>query len=110
MDVAEDGGGILLQEEVRRVLSDGVWVAVEFFGIPRLRAGRAELAVKAATVRDALAAVAEACPLLRDVAAPGGRVPPHYLLSFDGQRFVTDPDQPLAAGARLLILSADAGG
>jgi molybdopterin synthase sulfur carrier subunit len=91
-------------------VSEAVQVTVEFYGVPRLRAGRAELAVEAATLRDALAAVVTACPRLGDLVAAGGQVPGHYLLSLDGQRFVTDPDQPLTAGARLLVLSADAGG
>jgi hypothetical protein len=32
------------------------------------------------------------------------------LLSLDGERFVTDLAEPLPPGARLLLLSADAGG
>jgi hypothetical protein len=85
-------------------------VTVEFYGVPRLRAGRGELAVTAATVADALAAVAAACPGLADIRQPDGRLSTHYLLSLDGQRFATDPAQPLRAGDRLLLLSADAGG
>jgi hypothetical protein len=85
-------------------------VTVEFYGVPRLRAGRGELAVTAATVGDALAAVAAACPGLAGVRQPDGRLPPHYLLSLDGERFVTDLAQPLRPGDRLLLLSADAGG
>jgi molybdopterin converting factor small subunit len=85
-------------------------VTVEFYGVPRLRAGRGELAVAAATVADALAAVAVACPGLADVRRPDGRLAPHYLLSLDGTRFVTDLGEALRAGDRLLLLSADAGG
>ena len=85
-------------------------VTVEFFGVPRLRAGRAELPVAACTVRDLLAAVEGACPRLAGLRAPSGRPAPHYLLSLDGRRFLTDPDEPLPPGARVLLLSADAGG
>ena len=33
-----------------------------------------------------------------------------YLLSLDGERFLTDLDEALPMEARLLLLSADAGG
>jgi hypothetical protein len=85
-------------------------VTVEFYGVPRLRAGRGELTVTATTVADVLAAVALACPGLAGLRRPDGRLAPHYLLSLDGERFVTDPAQPLRPGDRLLLLSADAGG
>jgi hypothetical protein len=84
-------------------------VTVEFYGIPRQRAGRAELAVPAGTVADLLAAVEQACPGLAGLAR-NGRVTPHYLLSLDGRRFLTDLGQVVAPGERVLLLSADAGG
>jgi sulfur-carrier protein len=84
-------------------------VLVEFFGIPRQRAGRAELAVPAGTVADLLAAVERACPGLAGLARDG-RVCPHYLLSLDGRRFLTDLRQAVEPGERVLLLSADAGG
>jgi molybdopterin converting factor small subunit len=83
-------------------------VRVEFYGLARLRAGRAELVVGAATVRDALAAAQAACPgliVLRDTG-----LSPEFLVSVGGTRFTTDLDQPLADGDSLLILGADAGG
>jgi hypothetical protein len=85
-------------------------VTIEFYGIPRQRAGRAELGVTAATVADALAAVAAACPGLRALRTTDGRLAPHYLLSLDGERFLTEPGESLPPGSRLLLLSADAGG
>ena len=85
-------------------------VTVEFFGVPRLRAGRPEITVAAATAGDALAVVVETCPALAGLRRPDGRLAPQYLLSLDGERFVTDLSQPLRAGDRLLLLSADAGG
>jgi hypothetical protein len=84
-------------------------VTVEFYGIPRQRAGRAELAVAAGTLAEVLAAMERACPGLAGL-VQNGRVSPHYLLSLDGRRFVTDLRQRLEAGERLLVLSADAGG
>jgi molybdopterin converting factor small subunit len=87
-----------------------VTVTVEFFGVPRARAGCADVTVSAATVAEALAAVAAACPQLADVVRPDGRLAPHYLLSRDGERFVSGLAEPLRDGERLLLLSADAGG
>jgi len=90
--------------------AERVVVTVEFFGVPRARAGRAELTVSAATVAAALAAVAAACPQLADVVRPDGRLAPHYLLSRNGERFVSGLGEALRDGERLLLLSADAGG
>jgi molybdopterin converting factor small subunit len=84
-------------------------VTVEFFGIPRQRAGRAELQVAAGTVAELLAAIVQACPGLAGLVRQG-RLSPHYLLSLDGREFVSDPAIVLRPGDRLLLLSADAGG
>jgi molybdopterin converting factor small subunit len=85
-------------------------VTVEFFGIPRQRAGRAEMAAPAGTVAAVLADVRRACPGLAHLVQADGRLAPHYLLSLDGRRFVTDLQEVLRPGDRLLVLSADAGG
>jgi hypothetical protein len=85
-------------------------MTVEFYGIPRQRAGRAQLAVDADTAAAALAWVAVACPELGGLVSPDGRLARQYLLSVDGERFVADLAEPLPPGTRLLLLSADAGG
>jgi hypothetical protein len=85
-------------------------VTVEFFGMPRARAGRREITAPAATVAEVLAAIQAACPALADIVGPNGRLRPQYLLSLDGTRFLINPAEQIAAGARLLLLSADAGG
>jgi hypothetical protein len=85
-------------------------VVVEFYGMARARAGRAELRLPAESPREALQAVTRACPVLSDVWAADGKLARHYLLSLDGERFLTDLDEPLPAGVRLLLLSAEAGG
>jgi molybdopterin converting factor small subunit len=82
-------------------------VRVEFYGLARLRAGVAETGVVAATVGEALDAVAESTGLR---AIPGDAVAREYLISLGGTRFTTDLDHPLADGDCLLILGADAGG
>jgi hypothetical protein len=85
-------------------------VIVEFFGVPRLRAERATLAVAPGTAAEVLAVVERACPGLAGLLRPDGRLAPHYLLSLDGRQFVTDLSLPLSPGTRVLLLSADAGG
>ena len=85
-------------------------VTVEFYGIPRQRAGRAELSVPAQTVAELLDGIERACPGLAGLRQPDGRLARHYLLSVEGRHFVTDVQQPLGAGDRVLLLSADAGG
>lgn len=84
-------------------------VIVEFYGMPRERAGLAEVTVHAATVGAALLEVERQCPGLRGLFA-AGRLTEHYRLSLDGREFLTNSGQRLPEGARLLLLSADAGG
>jgi molybdopterin converting factor small subunit len=85
-------------------------VTVEFYGIPRQRAGCSEVSVSARTVAELLDAVEAACPGLGRLRRADGRLAPHYLLSLEGRAFLADPGQELPAGERFLLLSADAGG
>jgi sulfur-carrier protein len=85
-------------------------ITIELYGIPRLRAGTGRVGVAAATVAEALAGLAAAAPGLAGSVLAGGRVPPEYRLSLNGDRFISDPGTPLADGDVLLLLSADAGG
>jgi hypothetical protein len=85
-------------------------VVVEFFAVPRLRAGRAELAVAPGPASAVLAEVVTRCPGLSDLLTSAGRLAPHYLLSLEGREFLRDLSRELPAGTRLLLLSADAGG
>lgn len=91
-------------------MTDAPLVTVEFFGIPRQRAGRSQLAVAAATVAETLELVRRACPGLTDIIRPDGRPASIYLFSVNGRSFVTDLSEPLSPGDHLLLLSADAGG
>lgn len=91
-------------------MSDDRPVTVEFFGIPRQRAGCAAAALPAGTVAELLAALEATFPGLRGLRRPDGRLAPHYLLSLDGGRFVTDPAESLRPGDKVLLLTADVGG
>jgi molybdopterin converting factor small subunit len=84
-------------------------IVIEFFAIPRARAGRAELRLSAGSVREALAGVMAHCPRLAGLLSPDGRLNPGYLVAL-GEAFVADLDAPLRPGDRLMLLSADAGG
>jgi molybdopterin converting factor small subunit len=85
-------------------------VTVEFFGVPRQKAGRTELKVRARTIGEALAAIEKNCPRMKGLTHEDGRLSPHYLISVNGGEFTADVGKKLDAGCRLLLLSADAGG
>jgi hypothetical protein len=85
-------------------------VTVEFYGIPRHRAGRAEVVVQATVMADLLAAVKRVCPGLADLTDQAGRLAPHYLLSIDGVDFTKDITRSVEPGMRIMLLTADAGG
>jgi hypothetical protein len=89
-------------------LSESSSVTVELFGIPRQRAGRVEMSVPPGTVREVLRALERDCRRLELL--ENGRLAPHYLLSINGEQFISDLDQILGPGTRLLLLSADVGG
>lgn len=85
-------------------------VIFELYGPARLRAGQAEIAVDALTVGEALHCLAAACPPLAGPVIQNGHLSRHYKLSLNGRLFVSDPEHPLAAADRLILLSAEAGG
>jgi molybdopterin converting factor small subunit len=78
---------------------------VEFFGVPRERAGVARLDVQADTLGQLLEALATRIPALGT-----DRLHPSFVASLNGDRFVSDPATPLGENDCVLILSADAGG
>ena len=82
---------------------------VEFFGVPRERAGLSELEVHAETLGGLLGALADSVPSLSEI-IQRDRLHPAFVANLNGDRFVTDPDTRLEAGDCVLILSADAGG
>jgi molybdopterin converting factor small subunit len=85
-------------------------IEIEFYGVPRLRAGTSRLRVEASSVGQALRELAHACPALEDSVLRDGRIQQAYKLSLNGERFVSDPQTPLTEGDILLLLSADVGG
>ena len=82
---------------------------VEFFGIPRERAGTAEFELQAETLGQLLNLLAVQFPSLREV-VQSGRLRSPFLASLNGDRFISDPATKLSESDSVLILSADAGG
>lgn len=85
------------------------WVEVEFYAVPRLWAGVSVCRVRAGSLTEILRAVVAQCPGLAPL-LPNDQPGPYVLVSLDGQRFLRDPNEPIPAGARLVVLSADVGG
>jgi molybdopterin converting factor small subunit len=82
---------------------------VELLGLPRERAGVAELDVEADTLGQLLGALAIRFPSLGTLIT-ADRLQPSIIANLNGDRFVSDPRTQLRAGDSVLILSADAGG
>jgi molybdopterin converting factor small subunit len=82
---------------------------VEFLGVPRERAGIAELDVQAESLGRLLETLAARMPELAELIAVD-RLHPSLAASLNGDRFISDPATPLGADDHVLILSADAGG
>lgn len=82
---------------------------VEFLGVPRERAGIAELDVEADNLGRLLATLAARMPGLAELIAVD-RLHPSLAASLNGDRFISDPATPLGDDDHVLILSADAGG
>jgi sulfur-carrier protein len=85
-------------------------VEIELFGIARQRAGVGRTTAQGATLGEVLASLAIRFPTLAETCFPQGRFTAGYLANINGDRFLTDPAEPIKPGDRLLILSADAGG
>ena len=82
---------------------------VEFLGVPRQRAGVAELVVEAGTLGQLLETLSNKLPSLSDLIV-GNRLHSSFVANLNGDEFISDPGTPLRADDYVLILSADAGG
>lgn len=85
-------------------------VLVELYGIPRQRAGLAQTTAQGVSLGDVLTDLAQRFPALAEDCLRDGRLQPGVTANLSGNRFISDPDTPLADGDTLLLLSADAGG
>ena len=85
-------------------------VDIELFGIPRARAGVALTTATGDCLGDVLHDLAVRFPSLGETCIEGRQLRAGYTANLSGQRFVTDPETPLAVDDTLLLLSLDAGG
>jgi molybdopterin converting factor small subunit len=82
---------------------------VEFFGIPRVRAGVAGMKMHANTLGQLLVSLAVEVPAMTEL-IDGRRLRASFVANLNGDRFIRDPETALSENDRVLILSADAGG
>lgn len=82
---------------------------VELLGVPRERAGVAELELRADTLGQVLSALLVRFPSLADLIT-ADQLRPSIVANLNGDRFVRDPCTQLKEDDCILILSADAGG
>ncbi len=87
-------------------------IQVEFYGIPRVRAGVAQTTARGRNVGEVLTDLANRFPefrrdCLNDAAV---QLRPEFALCVDGERFISHPDSQLVEGSTILVLSADVGG
>jgi molybdopterin converting factor small subunit len=82
---------------------------VEFYGVSRQRAGRADVDIRASTLGELLTILSAEMPALGEL-VDAGHLHPALAASLNGDRFVRDPQTPLADDDCVLLLSADAGG
>lgn len=82
---------------------------VEFFGIPRERAGVAALEMHAKTLGQLLGDLVNEIPPFGTF-IEDQKLHPSFVASLNGDRFISDPETPLTEKDCVLILSADAGG
>jgi molybdopterin converting factor small subunit len=85
-------------------------IAIEFYGVPRHRAGTGRVTLDASTLGEALAELGRVLPALEGTVLRRGSVGEAYTVSLNSDRFVVDPATPLHDGDVLLLLSADVGG
>jgi molybdopterin converting factor small subunit len=82
---------------------------VELLGVPRERAGVAELDLPADSLGQLLVALAARFPSLGDLIIDD-RLQSSLVANLNGDRFVSDPTTRLRESDSVLILSADVGG
>lgn len=85
-------------------------ICVEFYGLPRERAGLASTAACGGNLGEVLSELERRFPELAADCLASGRLRSGYAANLNGQRFITASETTLKPGDTLLIMSADAGG
>lgn len=89
---------------------NGPRIRVEFYSIPRVRAGVAAVSLQASTLGAALSQLQVQYPGLSPECIRDEGLAPGYLACLNARQFTTDLSTPLHEGDTVLILSADVGG
>lgn len=82
---------------------------IEFFGIPRQRAGVAGVEIQADTLGQLLGTIAAEMPQMAEFIS-ADRLDPAFVANLNGAQFISDPGTLLLDDDCVIILSADAGG
>ncbi len=82
----------------------------ELYGTARLRAGCGVFEIRADRLGSALVSLARECPSLDGEVIVGEAVRRSFLISLNGESFISDPETRLKDGDSLILISADAGG
>lgn len=85
-------------------------VRVEFFGIPRQRAGVAEATAVGGTLGEVLEDVCGRFPEFSANCVANRQLTEQCIANINGQRFTRDMQSTLREGDSVLLMSADAGG
>ncbi len=85
-------------------------VTVEFFGIPRARAGVSQTLANGSTLGEVFLDLAKRFPALGEECIQEGSLKAGYTANLRGEKFVTEPTTRLNEGDLILLLSIDAGG
>ena len=85
-------------------------VTVEFYAIPRQRAGVPSIDAAAGPLHQVLNDVGQRLPGFARECLDGDRLKHGYIANINGQQFIRDDGAELRDGDSLLILSADLGG
>lgn len=85
-------------------------IAIEFYGIPRQRAGVSATEAQGCCLGDVLRDLEHRFPELHLTCIANGQLVAGYMANLGGERFIGDPATELKEGDVLLIMSADAGG
>lgn len=85
-------------------------IQIEFFGIPRSRAGVERTSAIGICLGDVLQDLSARFPEFAAACVEGRRLRAGYTANVRGERFATDPDTPVRDGDTILLMSLDAGG
>ena len=90
-------------------------IRIEFFGIPRQRAGVVETVIdfdggEEIELHRVFRELTQQYPQLKEVCLSDGSLARGYIANIDGKKFVADSKAKVRSESTIMIMSADAGG